>query len=89
VYDNARANQIIIAYHITAKGNIAMDVRELSAYKRVPLSRLKPWPFATGLAVKDFLLRRASLLSSTSLPPLSSPSNRKLPPSSSTIVSKL
>jgi len=71
VYEHTRANQVIIAYHVVASGAITIDKRELEAYKRVPIHRLKPWPMATGHAVRDFLLRRAQQ-GATTTPTLSS-----------------
>jgi len=59
VYSFRRMNQVIIAYHVRAHGVIQMDTRELAAYKRVPIGRLRPWPMGTGMAVRDFLLQRA------------------------------
>jgi NAD+ diphosphatase len=56
-YDYADMNQLIIAYHVVAEGEVALG-DELQAFKPVPLEKLKPWPFATGLAVADFLKRR-------------------------------
>lgn len=47
-------NQIILAYHLTATGNIQIN-DELQDYKLVDKNKLQPWPFATGLAVKDWL----------------------------------
>jgi NAD+ diphosphatase len=70
---------VIIAYHLTATGTIKIDNRELANYKRVPISRLKPWSFATGLAVRDFLLKRAAQL----------PPTLPSPHSTTNIVSKL
>jgi len=59
-YPFAQMNQVIIAYHLTAQGEIVLDASELEGFKAVPLDRLQPWPFGTGAAVKDFLaLRRA------------------------------
>lgn len=47
-------NQLIIAYHILAKGDISLG-DELAEIKIVPIKKLKPWPFGTGHAVKDWL----------------------------------
>jgi|HubBroStandDraft_1064217.scaffolds.fasta_scaffold00009_110 NAD+ diphosphatase len=58
-YPFARMNQVIIAYHIFAQGEIRLDETELAGYKRVPVDQLKPWQFGTGAAVRDFLARRA------------------------------
>jgi ADP-ribose pyrophosphatase YjhB (NUDIX family) len=59
-YAFAQMNQVIIAYHIKASGEIRLDETELEAFKTVPVDQLKPWPFGTGAAVKDFLARRAN-----------------------------
>lgn len=57
-YPFARMNQVIIAYHMLADGEIALDAGELAAYKTVPVEKLRPWNFGTGEAVKDFLAQR-------------------------------
>jgi NAD+ diphosphatase len=57
-YAFAQMNQVIIAYHVEAQGEITLDMNELAAYKRVPVDKLKAWNFGTGAAVKDFLERR-------------------------------
>ena len=31
---------------------------ELEAYKAIPVAKLKPWPFGTGLALQDWLAAR-------------------------------
>jgi ADP-ribose pyrophosphatase YjhB (NUDIX family) len=51
-------NELIITYYVRATGEIRMDETELQAYKLVPISQLKPWPFGTGKAVKEWLERR-------------------------------
>jgi len=50
-------NQIILAYHVHARGEIQLG-EELSAYKLIRPDNLRPWPFGTGPAVKDWLVRR-------------------------------
>ncbi|WP_460634186.1 NUDIX domain-containing protein [Larkinella terrae] len=55
VYTFYQRNEIIITYHVRARGEIRMDEEELQAYKIVPIPELKPWPFGTGPAVKDWL----------------------------------
>jgi NAD+ diphosphatase len=57
-YPFARMNQVIIAYHMPASGEIALDAGELAGYKAVPVAQLQPWNFGTGAAVKDFLAAR-------------------------------
>lgn len=50
-------NELIIAYHVRAEGPVEMGP-ELADYKRVPVQKLRPWPFATGEAVRDWLAAR-------------------------------
>ena len=50
VYAFEQRNEVIVAYHVRARGEIKLG-DELEAYKLVPTDKLKPWPFATGLAV--------------------------------------
>ncbi len=57
VYPFFPMNQVIIAYHVVADGEITLG-DELAAFKRVPIAKLRPWPFGTGEAVRDFLARR-------------------------------
>jgi NAD+ diphosphatase len=51
-------NELIVAYHVRAEGEIRLG-EELEAHKEVGTARLKPWPFGTGLAVRDWLAKRA------------------------------
>jgi NADH pyrophosphatase NudC (nudix superfamily) len=52
-------NQLIVAYHVeVGPGDIRLDESELEAWKAVPVEKLRPWPFGTGEAVRDFLARR-------------------------------
>jgi NAD+ diphosphatase len=60
-YAFAQMNQVIIAYHIQASGEIRLDETELAGFKIVPVDQLKPWPFGTGAAVRDFLARRQAM----------------------------
>lgn len=54
VYSFHKMNQIIIAYHVLAKGMIKLN-EELDLYKVVDKEELKPWDSATGYAVRDYL----------------------------------
>jgi NAD+ diphosphatase len=56
-YGFARMNQVILAYHVTVEGEPVLGV-ELADLKIVPVEKLKPWPFGTGDAVRDWLARR-------------------------------
>lgn len=58
IYSFFQQNQLIIAYHVRATGDIRMDEEELQAYKIVPIRKLRPWPFGTGAAVKEWLEKR-------------------------------
>ena len=57
IYGFERFNQVILAWHVRAEGTPVAG-EELEAIKVVPVERLKPWPFATGLALRDWLARR-------------------------------
>lgn len=56
-YTFERMNQIIIAYHVHAHGEIKLG-DELDEYRRVPPEKLRPWPMGTGHAVADWLRRK-------------------------------
>ncbi|HZR34017.1 MAG TPA: NUDIX domain-containing protein [Nevskia sp.] len=56
-YPFPRMNQLIIAYHVVAEGQIVLG-EELVEYRRVAPDQLRPWPAATGLALRDWMLRR-------------------------------
>lgn len=57
VYPFPRKNELIIAYHATAIGDVALN-EELAEYKLVPPAELRPWAHGTGLAMRDWLARR-------------------------------
>lgn len=63
VYPFEMRNELIVAYHVKAEGPIVRGP-ELAAIKEVPIVKLKPWPFGTGLAVRDWLAERAKETSS-------------------------
>jgi len=50
-------NQLIIAYHAVCTGSITLG-DELAETKLLPAEKLRPWPFGTGLAVRDWLEKR-------------------------------
>ncbi|RYC67522.1 MULTISPECIES: NUDIX domain-containing protein [Spirosoma] len=58
IYPFFQRNEIIFTYHVRATGTIRMDETELQAIKLVPINELKPWPFGTGPAVKEWLAKR-------------------------------
>ena len=57
VYTFAPLNQVIIAYHLEARGEVTLSP-ELAEFKRVPIAKLRPWPIGPGPAVADWLAKR-------------------------------
>lgn len=55
-----RQNQLILAFHVIGQGTIRLNA-ELAEFRLIPPERLKPWPFGTGPAVRDWLIRRGLL----------------------------
>ncbi|MBN2397597.1 MAG: NUDIX domain-containing protein [Deltaproteobacteria bacterium] len=56
VYPFPEQNQIIIAYHVSAQGEIAMG-DELAEVISVPPDKVRPWALGAGPALKDWLER--------------------------------
>jgi NAD+ diphosphatase len=56
-YPFPRMNQIIIAYHVPANGEIALG-EELVEFKRVEPAKARYWPGGTGHALRDWLRAR-------------------------------
>jgi len=48
---------LLLVFHVTAAGEIVLG-KELEAHKLIQANALKPWPFGTGLALKDWLEAR-------------------------------
>jgi len=65
-----RLNQIIIAYHVPAAGEIVLN-EELVDYKRIEPAKARYWPSSTGLALRDWLIRRGHTPVAMDLPKLS------------------
>jgi NADH pyrophosphatase NudC (nudix superfamily) len=57
VYAFEMKNEVIIAFHVRAKGEVKLGA-ELSAFKKISPAKLRPWDFGTGLAVRDWLAAR-------------------------------
>ena len=57
VYDFQRMNQVIIAYHVTAHGEVKLSP-ELAEYKLYAPQAVKCWPAGTGYALADWLRSR-------------------------------
>jgi len=56
VYSFFERNQLIIAYYLIASGEIKLG-DELAEIRMIPPAKLRPWPFGTGLAVRDWLAK--------------------------------
>ncbi len=54
VYEFLRMNQVIIAYHVVADGEVALSP-ELAEYKLYDYDKVKCWPAGTGYALADWL----------------------------------
>jgi NAD+ diphosphatase len=57
VYDFQRMNQVIIAYHVMGRGEIALSP-ELAEYKLFAPESVRCWPAGTGYALADWLRSR-------------------------------
>ena len=56
-YDFQRMNQVIIAYHVVAEGEVRLSP-ELVDWRLYDLPDLKCWPAGTGYALADWLRTR-------------------------------
>ena len=68
VYDFQRMNQIIIAYHALARGEVRLSP-ELAEYKMFALTELRCWRAGTGYALADWLRSRGHEPQFIELPP--------------------
>jgi NAD+ diphosphatase len=57
VYEFHKKNELIIAYHVIAEGEIKLS-EELLEYKLLAPEKLRPWPAGTGQAVADWMTSR-------------------------------
>jgi NADH pyrophosphatase NudC (nudix superfamily) len=57
VYDFQRMNQLIVAYHATARGEIALSP-ELAEYRLFHPAEVRCWRAGTGYALADWLTKR-------------------------------
>ena len=56
-YEFLRMNQVILAYHVVARGQVQLSP-ELLEYRLYDLPELKCWPAGTGQALADWLRSR-------------------------------
>ena len=68
VYDFQRMNQVIIAYHALARGEIRLSP-ELAEYKLYELQDLRCWRAGTGYALADWLRTKGHEPVFVELPP--------------------
>lgn len=62
VYPFVERNEVVMVWHVLIETDadiVAGD--ELAGWRRIPITRLRPWPVGTGLAVRDWLQRRGQL----------------------------
>ncbi|MBY0453837.1 MAG: NUDIX domain-containing protein [Burkholderiaceae bacterium] len=57
VYDFQRMNQVIVAYHALARGEVRLSP-ELLEYRLLEPARIQCWPAGTGYALADWLRSR-------------------------------
>lgn len=57
VYPFPQKNEIIMAYHVRAQGQVRLS-EELVDYKLIPPEQLRPWRMGTGLAMADWMQAR-------------------------------
>jgi NADH pyrophosphatase NudC (nudix superfamily) len=68
VYDFQRMNQLIVAYHAVARGEIVLSP-ELAEYKLFEPGAVRCWRAGTGLALADWLRARGHEPQFIELPP--------------------
>jgi NAD+ diphosphatase len=68
VYDFQRMNQVIIAYHALARGEIVLSP-ELAEYRLFTPDTVRCWPAGTGYALADWLSARGHAPRWIELPP--------------------
>ena len=57
VYEFMRKNELIIAFHVEAEGEVQLG-EELVEYRLIEPAKLRPWPLGTGLAMADWMRAR-------------------------------
>lgn len=57
VYEFIRKNELIIAYHVQARGEVRLSP-ELVEYRLVSPEKLRPWRAGTGFAMADWMRAR-------------------------------
>jgi NAD+ diphosphatase len=61
VYAFELRNEFIACWHVRARDDEEVHLNEeLEAFKAIAPDKLRPWPMGTGLAVRDWLLKRST-----------------------------
>jgi NADH pyrophosphatase NudC (nudix superfamily) len=68
VYDFQRMNQVIIAYHVAARGEVRLSP-ELAEYRLFTPETVRCWPAGTGYALADWLRGRGFVPQFIDMPP--------------------
>ena len=55
--DYRRLNQVILGYHVVARGQVRLS-EELADYRLIEPARVRPWRVGTGLLLADWLRSR-------------------------------
>lgn len=58
IYPFAEFYQIVLVYHVMAYGSLHVDATEIAEIRLVPVAQLRPWDFAAGLGLRDWLQQR-------------------------------
>ncbi|MFT5098847.1 MAG: NAD+ diphosphatase [Flavobacterium sp.] len=74
VYPFVQMNQVIIGYHVKARGSIALN-EELDSYKLLSPEECVVWPTATGFIFRDWL--RSKQIEPVMVDPRASPKAKK------------
>jgi NAD+ diphosphatase len=67
VYEFIRKNELIVAYHVKASGDIRLS-EELVDYRLVAPEKLRPWRAGTGYAMADWMRARGLTVEFIDLP---------------------
>jgi NADH pyrophosphatase NudC (nudix superfamily) len=67
VYDFTPRNELIVAFHVLAEGEIRLS-EELAEYRLIEPARLRPWRAGTGLALADWMRGRGLAVQFLDLP---------------------
>jgi NAD+ diphosphatase len=56
-YSFTMRNQLLLVFHVVASGGITVGA-ELQEIRKATPERIRPWPFGTGPAVRDWLVKK-------------------------------